>query len=196
MKKIFALFLASALSGSLAAQTEVRNYTPGITDNGITYFLPKTALRFTVTAVRRHYTPGEYCLYAERFLRLKDAVQTERDEWEIKTVEMTPYGVADKSKAYTIRLVPKTSAPLAALADDGRLLAVNKDAPEEEPLPMAAVIPGTDNNLNGAKYKTEEILSAGNLTKMAELTAAEIYDIRENRSLLTKGQADFMPKDG
>ena len=114
MKKIFALFLASALSGSLAAQTEVRNYTPGITDNGITYFLPKTALRFTVTAVRRHYTPGEYCLYAERFLRLKDAVQAERDEWEIKTVEMTPYGVADKSKAYTIRLVPKTSAPLAA----------------------------------------------------------------------------------
>ena len=31
---------------------------------------------------------------------------------------------------------------------------------------------------------------------MAELTAAEIYDIRENRNLLTKGQADFMPKDG
>ena len=32
--------------------------------------------------------------------------------------------------------------------------------------------------------------------KMAELTANEIYDIRENRSLLTKGQADFMPSDG
>ena len=31
---------------------------------------------------------------------------------------------------------------------------------------------------------------------MAELTANEIYDIRENRGLLTKGQADFMPKDG
>ena len=31
---------------------------------------------------------------------------------------------------------------------------------------------------------------------MAELTADEIYDIRENRSLLTKGQADFMPQDG
>lgn len=32
--------------------------------------------------------------------------------------------------------------------------------------------------------------------KMAELAANEIYDIRENRSLLAKGQADFMPKDG
>ena len=31
---------------------------------------------------------------------------------------------------------------------------------------------------------------------MAELAAAEIFDIRENRGLLAKGQADFMPKDG
>ena len=31
---------------------------------------------------------------------------------------------------------------------------------------------------------------------MAELTAQEIYDLRENRNLLIKGQADFMPKDG
>ena len=31
---------------------------------------------------------------------------------------------------------------------------------------------------------------------MAELTAHEIYDLRENRNLLIKGQADFMPKDG
>ena len=43
---------------------------------------------------------------------------------------------------------------------------------------------------------SEEILAAGSTTKMAELTATEIYDIRENRNLLVKGQADFMPKDG
>ena len=34
------------------------------------------------------------------------------------------------------------------------------------------------------------------LSKMAELTSREIYDIRENHSLLIKGQADFMPQDG
>jgi hypothetical protein len=42
----------------------------------------------------------------------------------------------------------------------------------------------------------EEILSCGSTAKMAELTAHEIYDLRENRSLLIKGQADFMPQDG
>jgi hypothetical protein len=31
---------------------------------------------------------------------------------------------------------------------------------------------------------------------MVELTAQEIYDLRENRNLLIKGQADYMPKDG
>ena len=43
---------------------------------------------------------------------------------------------------------------------------------------------------------SQEILSAGSTAKMAELTAREIYDLRENRNLLIKGQADFMPKDG
>jgi hypothetical protein len=42
----------------------------------------------------------------------------------------------------------------------------------------------------------EEILAAGSTAKMAELTAQEIYDLRENRALLIKGQADFMPSDG
>ena len=43
---------------------------------------------------------------------------------------------------------------------------------------------------------TEEILMAGSTAKMAELTAKEIYNIRESKNLITRGQADNMPKDG
>ena len=43
---------------------------------------------------------------------------------------------------------------------------------------------------------TREILTAGSTAKMAELTAQEIYEIRESRNLLVRGQADNMPKDG
>ena len=43
---------------------------------------------------------------------------------------------------------------------------------------------------------SEEILAAGSTAKMAELTAQEIYDIRESQNMLTRGQADYMPKDG
>ena len=46
------------------------------------------------------------------------------------------------------------------------------------------------------KYMTEEILMAGSTAKMAELTAKEIYNIRESKNLILRGQADTMPKDG
>ena len=43
---------------------------------------------------------------------------------------------------------------------------------------------------------SEEILAAGSTAKMAELIAQDIYEIRESRNLLVRGQADNMPKDG
>jgi hypothetical protein len=50
--------------------------------------------------------------------------------------------------------------------------------------------------LNSNEYLTEEILSANSISKMAELTAAEIYDIRESKNAIMKGQVETMPKDG
>lgn len=194
----FTLWAAASLLGlSAMAQTEITRYQPGISKAGITYFLPKTQLRVVVTAQKNHRTPGEFCDYAERYLRLKNVTQTPYDEWKIEKIEVIPYGVADNTKAFTIKLKSKTSAPLVELTPDGRLTAVNAKATENDPtLPVNKVIKSNKKTVNGADFKTEEILSAGSTTKMAELTANEIYDIRENRALLTKGQADFMPKDG
>lgn len=193
------LFLAGLTLSACAmqAQTEVTTYQPGITPEGITYFLPVTQVRVVVTATKTHHTPGEMAAYAARYLRLNNVTQTAYDSWKIDRVELVSYGVADKSKAYSIKVKTKTSAPLVGLATDGRLFSVNAGMPETEPpLPVASVTPIKQQQINGADFKTEEILSAGSMSKMAELTAAEIADIRENRSLLTKGQADFMPKDG
>ena len=52
MKKMFVAVLAM-LSLTAGAQTEVSNYVPGLTENGITYFLPKTRLHITLTATRK-----------------------------------------------------------------------------------------------------------------------------------------------
>lgn len=197
MKRLLLLTACSLLGlHSIFAQTEVSNYQPGITNEGITYFLPITCIRVVVTATKTHYTPGEFSEYAERYLRLKDVPLTSYDEWNITDIKLCPFGIADKSKAYSIKLKQKTSAPLVTLSTDGRLLAVNAKVNNSESLPMASVTKNNDKVINGADFKTEEILSAGSTAKMAELTANEIYDIRENRGLLTKGQADFMPKDG
>lgn len=197
MKKYILLCLALAATMSGTAQTEVTTYKPGITEDGITYFLPKTGLHITLVATRTIHTPGEYCLYAERYLRLYNVPQAKYEDWEINGISVTPFGTADKQQAYSIKVKTKTSAPLVTLAPDGRLLGINVDnAQGDAKLSEPSVVKQQGKTLNPADYKTEEILAAGSTTKMAELTANEIYDIRENRSLLTKGQADFMPKDG
>lgn len=191
------LFFISLFSLSVSAQTEITSYSPGVTADGITYFLPKTQLRIVITAIKRHLIPGEFSGYAQRYLRIDDAIQSEYDSWEIENIKIYPYGVADKTKAYSIKNKIKTSAPLVQMSSDNRLLSINTNVSmTEEDLPLPSVVPLQTKQINGADYKTQEILSAGSTAKMAELTANEIYDIRENRSLLTKGQADFMPKDG
>lgn len=179
-----------------AAQTEVRKYLPGETTDGVTYFLPKTCLRVTVKATRVHYEPGEYAAYAERFLRLKDVTQQVYDEWRIDEVKLATYGKADKTRAYSIKVKQKTTAPYVTLATDGRLLSVNAPAQPEADLSEPLVAETEEETTNAGDFKTEEMLAAGSTMKMAELAANEIYDIRENRALLSKGQADFMPKDG
>jgi len=195
MKKIL-VFIIFIFATNLSAQTNVDTYRSGLTKEGVTYFLPRTGIHITLRATRTTHTPGEYYKYASRFLRLNDVPTTTYDSWTLDKIEMHPFGVADSSRVYTIALNPKSAAPLVTLTDDCRLLSVNKEVPLPAPLTSKSVTHQAEVMLNPSDYKTEEILSATSLMKMAELTAEEILDIRENRSLLAKGQADFLPKDG
>ncbi len=196
MKRLFLIASALFISAVSFAQTQVSDYQPGITEEGITYFLPQTYVRVVVTAKKVHHTPGEFCEYAQRYLRLNDVAQTAYDEWTIQDVSLASFGKADKSRVYTVKLKSKTSAPLVTLSTDGRLLAINTSAMNENELTQPSVVKDKAEKTQSGNFKTQEILSAGSTAKMAELAANEIYDIRENRGLLSKGQADFMPKDG
>ena len=190
------LFCLALLSSSVGAQTSVDNYRADGMANGITYCLPFTRLVVKINATRVSTTPGDFSDYAERYLRLKNVTKEKTTIWNINKVEVFPVGVPDTSKFYTIELKAKTSAPLVKLSKDGIILAINGEAKEDNALNMQNNSRVESTKLNSRNYLTEEILSAGSTTKMAELTASEIYDIRENKGLLAKGQADFMPKDG
>lgn len=196
MKRLPIFTLALSMAAAATAQTEVAVFTPGLTADGICYFLPETRLHLTVEAQREVRTPGEYAPYASHFLRQDNVPQQKEENWQLTTVSVVPYGVADPSRAFSIKLKAKTSAPLVTLAPDGCLLAVNAEAPQPQPLTQASSeqLPAT--MVDADKCKTPEMLAATSRRKAAELAAAEICDIRENRSLLMKGQADFMPKDG
>ena len=86
------------------AQTEVSPYVPGATVEGVTYYLPRTALRLVVVAEKQVYTPGEFSKYADRYLRLSQINQEPYTKWSIKSIDMVPYGVPDPQKVYSIQL--------------------------------------------------------------------------------------------
>lgn len=196
MKQFLLSILAALLSLNMAqAQTATTHYQPGVTAEGAVYSLPKTAISVSVLIEKATYQPGQFSKYAERYLRLTDVAQQPQVSYRVLKVSQSPIAVPDTSKMYAVKFDARTSAARVNLSDDGRLLSINCE-PEVEYL-MAPFVPAERlAPVDGRQFLNQEILAAGSMAKMAELTANEIYDLRENRNLLIKGQADFMPKDG
>ncbi|MDO4163509.1 MAG: DUF4831 family protein [Bacteroides sp.] len=197
-KRIVQLAALLMVTAGIHAQTEV---TAGIMrgkDYGVTYLLPKTEIVLNVQATKHIYTPGEFCKYAERYLRLTDVATESREYWTLDKVQTTVAGVPDKDKVFFVKLKDKTVAPLMELTEDGIVRSINmpysggkstKEQPvEATPEPMKLLDPST--------FLTEEIMMANSSAKMAELVAKEIYSIRESKNALLRGEADNTPQDG
>lgn len=195
MKRLLKLAVLVLASMSCHAQTEVTNFVPGSTLDGVNYFLPRTAFRVVVEAEKTVTKPGELYKYAFRYLRMKDVPSAETTAWRITKVTMEPYGVPDKTKAYNIKIKSKTIAPLVSLTRDGILLSINKEATESHLSPLPQETKSAE-PLNPKEFMNQEMLSAGSTAKLAELCAQEIYDIRDSRNALVRGEADNTPKDG
>lgn len=192
-KKILCALIMAPLT--LCAQTEVVPYTPGITPEGVTYCLPRTVLRIDVLVEKTQYTPGEFAKYAERYLQVRNAGMEPAVTYTLKEIRLDACGKPDPDKIYTVRLKDKTPAPLIRLSRDGILLAINAEPQPSVPFPGYPT-GKTGTVYQSRNYMTEEILMAGSAAKMAELCAQEIYNIRESKNSLNRGQADFMPADG
>lgn len=193
MKK--GLIAAGLLVALSSAAQDVSRYTPGTMPEGIVYYLPKTELDVEVVATKITYTPGEFCQYANRYLRLTDVSAQPDEYWEIKSIKVISTGIPDHDNAYAVKLKDKTATSQVELTPDGIIKAINTTSPNVTEAPKQT--PTTEKKrLDPRSFMTEEILMAGSTAKMAELVAKEIYNIRESKNSLTRGQADYMPKDG
>ena len=85
----------------LQAQTDVTNFVPGSTLEGVSYFLPKTAFRITIISEKTVTKPGDFYKYANRYLRLPNVPAEESVSWAIKSIRLEPFGVPDKETAYS-----------------------------------------------------------------------------------------------
>jgi len=183
------------------SQTVSSIYQPGVTTEGAVYFLPMTAVSVTVEVEKTTYTPGDFCQYAERFLRIKDVCATPSVSYRITAIRQVAVAVPDTAKRYAVKFDARTSATNVRLSDDGILLGINtskggRDDVQPQSNSLNSHHSSHTSKINPRQYMNEETLAAGSTAKMAELTAQDIYEIRESRSLLVRGQADNMPKDG
>lgn len=198
MKKsiIAALSLLLAATG-VEAQTEVTAGVMQGKDYGVTYLLPRTEIEFVLQVTKHTYTPGEFCKYAERYLRLKDVPAEAQTYWTLDKVETRVAGIPDAENVYFVKLKDKTVAPLMELTEDGIVRSINLPFSGRKASGKAtetAAAPAK--RVNPRDFLTEEILIATSSAKMAELVAKEIYTIRESRNALLRGEADNMPQDG
>ena len=115
MKKyiLSALMLLAGMGVSLAQQTVA----------GTTYFLPKTALRFAVKVEKTTYTPGQFAMYAFRYMKKKDVALHPAETYRVVDIRMNTIGVPDSTKQFTLNLDKKLSISEIDRDESGLLLA-------------------------------------------------------------------------
>lgn len=195
-KNIMPLIGLLLTSAGAPAQTEVNAGIMHGKEYGVTYMLPATEIQITVHATKHSYQPGDFCRYAERYLRMKDVPIEPNVYWTLDNVETKLVGTPDKEQVYFVKMKDKTTAPLMELTEEGIVKSINMpySGQDNESKPVAAekaaALP------DPRSFLTEEILMTNSTAKMAELVAKEIYNIRESKNALNRGEADYMPQDG
>ena len=178
------------------AQTEVLTGVTRGKDYGVVYTLPKTQIELEIKANKIRYTPGEFSKYANRYLRLNNVSTDPEEYWELTSVKITPIGVPNGDATYFVKLKDKTVAPLIELTENGVIKSINVPYTKSNTPKAHGVTPTIPNKINPRDFLTEENLIASSTAKMAELVAKEIYNIRESKNALLRGQADNTPSDG
>lgn len=195
MKRLL-IALTILIPSIASAQTETVQGVMMGKDYGVTYTLPKTQIDIAITVNKVTYTPGEFCRYADQYLRLKDVSPNAEEHWELTNVTATAVGIPNSEHTYFIKLKDKTVAPLVELTEEGLIKSINVPYTANRERKPAATLTPAKAVVNPRDFFTEEILMANSSAKMAELISKEIYYIRESRNALVRGQADNMPTDG
>ena len=197
-KYLFAL-LTLIVSISLShAQVRVQRYDVTQGDaNNVVYSLPLTRLYVAVTVEESVSAPGEFALYAEKYLGIRTAPMTASHSFSIKDVRMGSHGVPDPDKRYTVRFKNNSTATYLQLTPDGIICAINSEyvplsqMPEEGRTDFA-----TDRPVDRYSAMSEEYVQATSAMKQAEITAREIFRIRESRTAIVSGEAEQPFPDG
>lgn len=186
-------------AAGLSAQVTQKFTANKASEYGITYSLPQTVVKVTLAAEKAVKTPGEFALYAKKYLNI-DPILEQSTRWTLKQAEIVPGAVADQDERYLVQFKSGTT-PFMILTSEGFPVSINNEnaKPSQEIKTTLEAVPALPTILETAAANqavTEEMLKSHSTAKRAELAAARIYEIRQQRSDIISGQADGMPGDG
>lgn len=191
--------IAMCMSMNITAQTTQKLTATKASEYGIIYSLPTTVVDITIETETTTKKPGEFYRYAKKFLNTDDAIAQESQSTILKSITITPRGVANKDQQYLMQFKAGTT-PFLIINNENMPLAINTDKlPEikEVTLPKAVAAAPTPLETEAAQQVISgEIAQSQSSAKRAELAAAQLYAIRQTRTDILNGDADQMPPDG
>lgn len=155
MKKNILMLSALFLSITAMAQTDVTTGVMRGKDYGVTYMLPKTEIEIVLQATKHTYTPGEFCRYADRYLRLNNVSAEPEEFWTLDKIETRIAGVPDKDNVYFVKMKDKTVAPLMELTEDGIVRSINIPF-SGKPAAKTPEAKATESSIDPRSFLTEE----------------------------------------
>ncbi|MEA3316387.1 MAG: DUF4831 family protein [Bacteroidota bacterium] len=100
--------------------------TKQYSDEGIIYSLPLTVLQFNFEIIAETVIPGPYCIYAEKYLGIKNAAIKHHVKWAINKVDVQSYKEIDPSEFYIFDPVGQFNIDIEKLSNKGFILPINK----------------------------------------------------------------------
>lgn len=199
LRIIAAIALTSAAIG-LQAQTAQRLTASKANDYGLIYSLPRTLVDITIETEKTEKTPGEFFNYAKLKLGINDAITKPQKTVRVKSVTITPRGVADNDNRWLVQFKSGGATPYIVLDDNNCPLAVNTDdVPRKAKIVLPEPVNAKATPLEteaASQAVTQEMTLSSSMSKRADLAAQRIFELRETRSDLISGQADNTPPDG
>ncbi|MCM1292562.1 MAG: DUF4831 family protein [Bacteroides sp.] len=187
-----------ACSLSIEAQTTQKLTANKLNEYGLIYTLPTTVADVTIETEKTERTPGEFHLYAKKYLGL-DPITESSVVYTLKSVAVNPRGVANSDERYLVQF-KSGSTPFMILNDMDFPLSINTESTisvQPTTLPVAQEAQPTILQSPAATQAvTAEMLQSPSSAKRAELAANRIFELRQSRSEIISGTADNMPSDG
>ena len=198
-KSLIIASLALCMSLGTMAQTTQKLTATKASEYGIIYSLPTTVIDVTIETEKVVKKPGEFYRYAKKFFNANNAIDSENQSVRLKSITLTPRGVANSQQQYLMQF-KSGSAPYLVINNENIPLAINTtEIPEiaQPNLPKAqAALSSALETKAAQQVISKEMAQSHSSAKRAEIAANQLFELRQTRQDILNGEADQMPADG